>query len=138
MNRLISARKNLRKNSKKGFTLVELIVVIVIIAILIAALTPAILGVIERANETADKAEARSIMMAASVWALNSTTPPVTPLNATQIAEILAEMDGAAGIKASGITDLKFSGFVCISVTYQNRAANPVTVPEPVVEPPTT
>ena len=129
MNRLISARKNLRKNSKKGFTLVELIVVIVIIAILIAALTPAILGVIERANETADKAEARSVMMAASVWALSQTTAPTWPLTTTQIAEILGEMDGAAGIQASYITNLTFNGFVCVSVTYQNRASAPVTVP---------
>ncbi|MCL1806519.1 MAG: prepilin-type N-terminal cleavage/methylation domain-containing protein [Oscillospiraceae bacterium] len=56
--------KAYRKN-RKGFTLIELIVVIVIIAILIAALTPAILGVIDRANRSADEAEARSLWTAA-------------------------------------------------------------------------
>jgi len=58
---------NKARNNKKGFTLVELIVVIVIIAILIAALTPAILGVIQRANRSADESDLRVVMMAGTV-----------------------------------------------------------------------
>ncbi|MCL2350064.1 MAG: prepilin-type N-terminal cleavage/methylation domain-containing protein [Defluviitaleaceae bacterium] len=67
MNKVLNRFTQLKNNKKSGFTLVELIVVIVIIAILIAALTPAILGVINRANIAADEADARTVMMAASV-----------------------------------------------------------------------
>jgi prepilin-type N-terminal cleavage/methylation domain-containing protein len=81
--------QNLRKHRNKGFTLVELIVVIVIIAILVAALTPAILGVIDRANVSADEADARSVLMAASVAAMADVTPAV-PTDA----DILAELAG--------------------------------------------
>jgi len=63
MNNLLSKARG----NKKGFTLVELIVVIVIIAILIAALTPAILGVIQRANRSADESDLRVVMMAGTV-----------------------------------------------------------------------
>ena len=80
MDKLLKARKRLSMNSKKGFTLVELIVVIVILAILVAALTPAILGVISRANRSADEADVRSVLMAAQVAALD-TTPPTRPTN---------------------------------------------------------
>jgi len=62
--------KKLLQSRKKGFTLVELIVVIVIIAILIAALTPAILGVIRRANTSANQADARVILTAAQTFAI--------------------------------------------------------------------
>jgi|GEM_PF-1654916 len=71
--------QKLMQNRKKGFTLVELIVVIVIIAILMAALTPAILGVINRANRSADEANARSVMLAAGV-AATLVNPPSPPL----------------------------------------------------------
>jgi len=64
--------KKLLQNRKKGFTLVELIVVIVIIAILIAALTPAIMGVINRANISADQADLRTLLAEAQAWGINS------------------------------------------------------------------
>ena len=82
MERILKAKRSLAKNSQKGFTLMELIVVIVILAILIAALVPAILGVINRANITADESDVRSMMMAASVAGMSQSppgTPPVTP-----------------------------------------------------------
>jgi len=77
----------IRKN-KKGFTLIELIVVIVIIAILIAALTPAILGVIDRANRVSDEAEARTVMSAATVAAMNNNYDSSTVTRANVIAQI--------------------------------------------------
>jgi prepilin-type N-terminal cleavage/methylation domain-containing protein len=55
----------------KGFTLVEMIVVIVIIAILIAAITPAALGVINRANRSADEADARNVLTVAALVVLS-------------------------------------------------------------------
>jgi len=107
MNKLINAKKNLRKNGKKGFTLVELIVVIVIIAILIAALTPAILGVIERARRSADEADARTIMLAAQVAAdYTSTTPPTD-------AAINAQFTGTRPIVT---VNLFFDGVFCVGV----------------------
>jgi len=107
MNKLINAKKNLRKNGKKGFTLVELIVVIVIIAILIAALTPAILGVIERARKSADEADARSIMLAAQVAADYTTTTPPLP------AAIHKQFTG--NLPAVTV-DLYFDGVFCVGV----------------------
>ncbi|MCL2198579.1 MAG: prepilin-type N-terminal cleavage/methylation domain-containing protein [Defluviitaleaceae bacterium] len=68
---------NLRKGNG-GFTLVELVIVIVVIAILVAALTPAIMGVVNRANRSADESDARAVKLAASVAATFQTPPGVT------------------------------------------------------------
>ena len=115
MNKLINAKKNLRKNGKKGFTLVELIVVIVIIAILIAALTPAILGVIERARRSADEADARSIMLAAQV-AADYTTNAVP-----SEADISAQFTGNRPIVT---VDLYFDNGFCVgAVVTAGRSA---------------
>ena len=91
MNKLLKARQNIRKNSKKGFTLVELIVVIVIIAILIAALAPAIMSVIENARVAADQADARTIMLAGTVFAMNN---PNTAVASITTANIQSEITG--------------------------------------------
>ena len=100
---------NLLKNRKKGFTLVELIVVIVIIAVLIAALTPAILGVIRRANHSADEADLRTMMMAGSVAALmpNATSPPAA-------SAIHGQISGRVG---QGTYRIYFDGPVAIAGT---------------------
>lgn len=52
---------NKRKNKKGGFTLIELIIVIAIIAILAAIAVPAFGQIREKANKTADLANARTI-----------------------------------------------------------------------------
>ena len=117
MQKLQKARQNLRKNSKKGFTLVELIVVIVIIAILIAALTPAILGVIQRANVTADQADARSVMMAGSVAGL-SQTPPRRPTEA----EIIGEITGVSNVRP-GAYNVYFAGSMAVGAEISAAAA---------------
>jgi type IV pilus assembly protein PilA len=57
------------KKSKKGFTLVEIIVVLVIIAILAAIAIPAMTGWIDKANEKAIAAEARTALLAAQTVA---------------------------------------------------------------------
>jgi len=108
MNKLQNVRNNLRKNGKKGFTLIELIVVIVIIAILVAALTPAILGVINRANAAADQADARSMMMGATV-AGTLTTPPSVPT----AAQIKAQFTGGVNI-TDGTYELFFDGPIAV------------------------
>jgi len=94
MQKLLNVKKNLRKNGRKGFTLIELIVVIVIIAILVAALTPAILGVIDRANRSADEADARSVLMAATV-VTTLTNPPAIPNQTDFTNRIQAQFNGS-------------------------------------------
>jgi len=126
MEKLINSINRLRKNSKKGFTLVELIVVIVIIAILIASLSQAVLGVIERANQVSDEAEARSVMTAASVWALGSKTPPTN--DTINLASIVAEIQGGVPITTGNIKAIYFDGFICTQVIYSRQAKNPVIV----------
>jgi len=70
MNRIRNATRNLSKNRNKGFTLVELIVVILIIAILAAVLTPSIMGVIDRANDSADTSLGHGLIIAGSAAGL--------------------------------------------------------------------
>ena len=60
------------KKSKKGFTLVEIIVVLVIIAILAAIAIPAMTGWIDKANDRAILAEARTVLLAAQTLASES------------------------------------------------------------------
>ena len=110
MEKLLKKRKRLASNSKKGFTLVELIVVIVILAILIAALTPAILGVINRANRTADEADIRTMMTAGSVVGMSKNPPGVpAPIGSgfdevTVPDQFLAEFSGGVAIQDAHYT----------------------------------
>ncbi len=47
----------MKKNKKKGFTLIELLAVLVILVIIMAIATPIILGIIDDAQKSADKAD---------------------------------------------------------------------------------
>jgi len=51
-----------KKNNRKGFTITELVIVIAVIAILAAVLIPTFSGIVNKANDSADLQEARSIM----------------------------------------------------------------------------
>jgi prepilin-type N-terminal cleavage/methylation domain-containing protein len=104
MTKLFGKLEALKSNKKKGFTLTELIIVIVIIAILIAALTPAILGVINRANRSADEADLRMIMMAGSVAAsltAGNTLPDAAQVR-TQLTGTVADGRYSLYFDASG------------------------------------
>jgi len=103
MNKLLNKLAATRKNKTKGFTLVELIVVIVIIAILIAALTPAIMGVIRRANISADDTDARTVMLTAA-----SLFDPNAPGN-PDAAAITTAITGL-GLRSGMIIELHFDG----------------------------
>ena len=74
------------KLSKKGFTIVELLVVIVVIGILAAITVVSYSGVTNKANASANKSNAKSVISAAeSVKAENSDYPTgvSTPLSMT-------------------------------------------------------
>jgi len=71
MNKLMKRYYDIKKNKKKGFTLTELIVVILVIAVLMVALAPAVMGLIGRAQVTADHADARLLLTAASVASMS-------------------------------------------------------------------
>ena len=51
----------MRKNNRKGFTIVELVIVIAVIGILAGVMIPTISGVIAKANDAADLADAKAI-----------------------------------------------------------------------------
>jgi prepilin-type N-terminal cleavage/methylation domain-containing protein len=74
---IIHKKKHETRLNQKGFTLVELIVVIAVVAILIAAVAPAALGVINRAQRTADESDARHVLTAATLITIgnNGTIP---------------------------------------------------------------
>ncbi|MDR0294078.1 MAG: prepilin-type N-terminal cleavage/methylation domain-containing protein [Oscillospiraceae bacterium] len=105
----------LRKTKRKGFTLIELIVVIVIIAILVAALTPAILGVINRANRSADEADARTILMAASV-VTTSTNPPAVPTQAVFTPAMTTQLLGGS-LRPGMAFSITFKGELAVTCT---------------------
>jgi type IV pilus assembly protein PilA len=50
-----------RKNNKRAFTLVELVIVIAVLIILAAIAIPTVSGVIDKANEASDTANAKTI-----------------------------------------------------------------------------
>lgn len=87
---MLQKLNNLR--NKKGFTLVELIVVLVILAILAAILIPSLSGYIQKANDRANMAEARSALMACQTLASESYgkngAPAVDPATAKTLAEV--------------------------------------------------
>ena len=98
------------KKSKKGFTLVEIIVVLVIIAILAAIAIPAMTGWIDKANQKAILAEARTVLMAAQTLASESYGVSGTATAPAADVKALAEVDGTvSGVvissnKVTGIT----------------------------------
>ena len=97
------------KKSKKGFTLVEIIVVLVIIAILAAIAIPAMTGWIDKANQKAILAEARTVLMAAQTLASESYGVDGNATASAADVEELADVGGTVsgitldGNKVSGI-----------------------------------
>lgn len=85
-----------KMKSKKGFTLVEIVVVLVILAILAAIAIPAYTGYIDKANQRAVIAEARSVLMAAQTVASEAYGTGKTLVAATAATDIttLSETKG--------------------------------------------
>ena len=97
------------KKSKKGFTLVEIIVVLVIIAILAAIAIPAMTGWIDKANDRAILAEARTVLLAAQTLASESYgvdgSATASAAEVTSLAGVSGTVSGITldGNKVSGI-----------------------------------
>ena len=83
-----------QKKSKKGFTLVEIIVVLVIIAILAAIAIPAMTGWIDKANQRAVLAEARTVLLAAQTLASESYGSTGSPTASAVDTKTLAGVKG--------------------------------------------
>lgn len=84
-------------NTKRWFTLIEMLIVIVIVGILAAALIPRLVGVQERARDTARKADLNQVGSAISTYELDNGKLPTTadatdpkPLSLDLIKEALA------------------------------------------------
>lgn len=110
-NSIMKKRYDLKKN-KKGFTLVEVIVVLVILAILAAILVPTLIGYIDKANDKAVVAEARSAFMAAQTLASESYGETGTA--AASEADI-KDLSGVKGTITLSFANNKIDSFVYAS-----------------------
>lgn len=131
MYNLIQSKKANLKN-KKGFTLVEVIVVLVILAILAAILIPSMIKYIDKAEQKAAIAEARSVLLAAQTIASED-------YKTNDVDTKLKEVTDLAEVKLDSVTELKeadnkITGFVYTNekstVTYSSTAAEKFTIAE--------
>ena len=115
--------------SKKGFTLVEIVVVLVILAILAAIAIPAYTGYIDKANQRAVIAEARSVLVAAQTIAsetyasgeITTAVKDAMPGNITSLSETTGKF--TVTIAAGKVALLVFSSSNGYTVTYTGATA---------------
>jgi len=108
MNKLMQKYQGIKKNKKKGFTLTELIVVILVIAVLMVALAPAVMGLIGRAQITADHADARLILTAASVASMDIISGNATIGNASDAVEVSRAHIAGSGLNQQTLPNPAF------------------------------
>ena len=101
--------KNLRNklNDNKGFSLVELIVVIAIMVILIALLVPNVVGYIQKAQDSANLAAAKSIYNAANTYIVDyKGQKGVYPTSADVEAALLDPTNGLVTIPSDLVAEV--------------------------------
>lgn len=93
-------KKKLRSN--KGFTLVEMVIVLAIIGVIAALAIPIYGNIMEKANQTADEANIKTVETAVAVYqAENGALPSIDEETNTEEAfnELITELHGAGYLK---------------------------------------
>ncbi|HEX2926793.1 MAG TPA: prepilin-type N-terminal cleavage/methylation domain-containing protein [Ruminiclostridium sp.] len=80
--------KKVKKN-KKGYTLTELIVVVAILGILAAVATPMILNQVQKAKDSSDAANERTIENAYKIKIAEATSTPATLTSPADVSNFL-------------------------------------------------
>ena len=84
--------------NNKGFSLVELIIVIAIMAILVVVLAPQYLKYVERARNSTDLQNARTIVNAIQIYAADPQANPPITVTDTNDGKITINADGTASV----------------------------------------
>ena len=115
----------LKINSEQSFTLVEIMIVVGIIALLAAIAIPSLISVKRTANESAAKANIRSLSSAAETASISLGHYPVT---VAELRNFISSASDFCADAAGGTTALNGYNYSCtFDVTGYTYQATPVT-----------
>lgn len=111
-------KKTMKKKNKKGFTLIELVVVIAILGILAAILIPVIGGFIDRANISADTANARNLFNSVAIMLATDTS---NAIDDGSYSDGTGDLAGINTLIGSWPTGKSAAGAGSVTITGQDR-----------------